>query len=82
LKHLPNYNNPDEVPVPKQLAADALDLARQANVKELCQRDADGNIPALGELGNQIKGAMYDISDALSALHFSHVTSSCLVAPI
>lgn len=75
LNHLPKYNDPDDVPVPKQLATDALDLVRRAIPTEL---DPD----ALGELGNHIKGAMYDISDALTAVHFSHVTSSCLVAPI
>jgi uncharacterized alpha-E superfamily protein len=75
LNHLPKYSDPSDTPVPKQLALDALDLVRRADAREL-------NPDALGELGNQIKGALYDISDALTALHFSHVTSSCLVAPI
>ncbi len=81
MNRLPKYNDPEDVPVPKRLAQDACDLVGGTNLHALCERDREGNMAAFGELGSQLKGNLYDISDALTAQHFSHLTSACLVAP-
>jgi hypothetical protein len=64
------------MPLPQVLAHNALDSVRAADVVELSVRDRDGNMLALEDLMRRLKGSIYDISEALTELHFSHLTSS------
>jgi uncharacterized circularly permuted ATP-grasp superfamily protein/uncharacterized alpha-E superfamily protein len=82
LNHLPGYRDSGETPEPKQHALHALMAVRQASSWKLCQPDSEGVICGMGDLARQLKGSLYDISDALTALHFSHVTSSRLAPPV
>ncbi|MEP6960975.1 MAG: hypothetical protein ABI995_02795, partial [Acidobacteriota bacterium] len=60
-------------PLPGVSAARALTRVRGVSIAELSARDRDGNMPALEDFGRQLKGDIYDISEALTALHFSHL---------
>ncbi len=75
MGYLPGYSNSIQPP-PLRLAEAALRKIREASVAELSARDRDGNMLPLEELLSQLKGDLYDISDALTELHFSHVTSA------
>ena len=75
LRNLPGYDV-DPAPPPLRLAEAALHRVRNGSVADLAARDKDGNMPPLEDLLRQLKGELYDISEALTELHFSHVTSS------
>jgi uncharacterized alpha-E superfamily protein len=75
MKKLPGYGS-DHMPTPLRLADAVLGRILEANVADLTVRDKDGNMPPLGDLVRQLKGELYDISDALTELHFSHVSSA------
>jgi uncharacterized alpha-E superfamily protein len=76
LASLPNSKSADSN-VALQLAQEAREMVRDVPLSRLCA----GNMEELGELGRQLKGTLYDISDALNAAYFSHSVSACLVAP-
>jgi uncharacterized alpha-E superfamily protein len=78
LGQLPGYMESANTLLPARLAASALAQVRGASVAELSARDSEGNMPALEELTRQLKGTLYDISDALAAQHFSHLTTTRL----
>ncbi|MEO8098022.1 MAG: circularly permuted type 2 ATP-grasp protein [Acidobacteriota bacterium] len=75
LKKLPGYSESTEMPLPEFLAAAALKKVTETSIAELSARDRDGNMPELEDFVRRLKGDLYDISDALTALHFSHLTS-------
>jgi uncharacterized alpha-E superfamily protein len=79
----------DDLPRRGESAGDALELSvvakllatvREADMDDLATRDASGNTEALEDLLKQIKTGLYDISDALSARYFSHLTPSRLTS--
>jgi uncharacterized alpha-E superfamily protein len=80
LDHLPGYaepyGGPGKAPAPRIIAAAMLAKVIDASVTDLSVRDRDGNMPALESIAQQLKGSLYDISDALANLHFSHLTSA------
>lgn len=76
MRHLPGYAKADPAPLPMRLAEAALRRVHEASVADLSARDQDGNMLPLEELLRQLKGEIYDISDALTEVHFSHVASA------
>ena len=62
LRHLPGYDSLTEKPPPLALAEAVLEAVRL------------GSETPLAELMTQVKASLYDISDALAARHFSHLT--------
>lgn len=82
LGRLPGYEPDVEqlqgAPLPLMLAQAALRRVDEASIDDLVARDADGAIEGMGELARQLKGTLFDISDALSARHFSHLTTTRL----
>ncbi|MFM2125298.1 MAG: hypothetical protein RL328_1749, partial [Acidobacteriota bacterium] len=76
MKKLPGYAGTSPGPAPARLAEAVLSRIQEANVADLTVRDRDGNMPPLDDLLRQLKGELYDISDALTELHFSHVSSA------
>ena len=62
------------------VAAQLLAAVREADMEDLATRDAQGNTGALEDLLKQMKTGLYDISDAVSARYFSHLTPSRLTS--
>jgi uncharacterized circularly permuted ATP-grasp superfamily protein len=77
LDRLPKHRNTEGMHVSLRLAHGALAMVVDAPLEQLCE----GDMSALADLGRQIKGTLYDISDALSATYFSHSVSSSLAVP-
>ena len=65
-------------PLEHAAAARALMAIREADMEDLATRDANGDMHGLDDLLKQLKTDLYDISDALSARYFSHLTPSLL----
>ena len=65
-------------PLEHSAAARALMAIREADMEDLATRDANGDMHGLDDLLKQLKTDLYDISDALSARYFSHLTPSRL----
>ena len=80
IHHLPGRDTDDTVSPEEKLILKALGSIRQAWMSDLAKRDEDGRLSALGELAQQIRGTMYDFSDALTARYLSHLTQSRLHA--
>jgi uncharacterized circularly permuted ATP-grasp superfamily protein/uncharacterized alpha-E superfamily protein len=78
LRQLPGYDRPEERPLPLELAESVLRQVRSASCEDLAAPDAEGNLPAFADLARRIKGHLHDLSDALSARHFSHLVTSRL----
>jgi uncharacterized circularly permuted ATP-grasp superfamily protein/uncharacterized alpha-E superfamily protein len=82
LGQLPGYDvSPEQLegaPLPLMLAQSALGRVDEASIEDLVTRDEKGMMSGMGDLARQLKGTLYDISDALSARHFSHLTTSRL----
>ena len=79
----------EDLPRTGEAAGDATELTvaskllaaiREADMEDLATRDALGNISALEDILKLIKTGLYDISDALSARYFSHLTPSRLTS--
>ena len=62
------------------VASKLLAAIREADMEDLATRDALGDISALEDILKLIKTGLYDISDALSARYFSHLTPSRLTS--
>lgn len=79
LSQLPGYEGTaptlESEPLALTLARNALARIDEASIDDLVVRDAAGAINGMGDLARQLKGTLYDISDALSARHFSHLTT-------
>jgi uncharacterized alpha-E superfamily protein len=78
LDHLPGYTGAAETPLPQALAGKVLAGVLNIAIADLAERDKDGNMPMLENTSRQLKGTLYDISDALSGHYFSHLTSTRL----
>ncbi len=63
----------------QELVSKALGAVRATRMADLSQRDDEGHLVALVELLEQLKGSMYDLSDALGAHYLSPVVSSRIV---
>lgn len=78
IQHLPGRQT-DEIDSPEhRLVVKALGSVRQAWMSELSKRDDDGKLNALGELALQLRGNLYDFSDALTGRYLSHLSQSRL----
>ncbi|HEV2199269.1 MAG TPA: circularly permuted type 2 ATP-grasp protein [Bryobacteraceae bacterium] len=53
---------------------------RNADMDDLATRDAEGDLGALEDLLKQMRTGLFDISDALTARYFSHLTPSRLTS--
>jgi uncharacterized alpha-E superfamily protein len=79
FRQLPGYDVKDQtVPQPLVLALKALTEIEASPSEDLVARDAEGGMNAFNDLARQLKGTLYDVSDALTARHFSHLTSTQL----
>jgi uncharacterized circularly permuted ATP-grasp superfamily protein/uncharacterized alpha-E superfamily protein len=78
IQYLPGHDPAEGKSLPEQLAEKALASVRRASIEDLVARDADGNLAELEELTRGLKGTLYDLSDALTAQHFSHLIASRL----
>jgi len=65
-------------PSPRDLASAILAQVRNANLKALAEPDKDGDLAELNDLMRRLKGNLYDLSELLSARHFSHQSLSRL----
>ncbi len=79
-KELPRRADMLGEPTETTVAAQLLTAVRRADMEDLATRDADGNTGALEDLLKQLKTGLYDISDAVSARYFSHLTPSRLTS--
>jgi uncharacterized alpha-E superfamily protein len=78
IHHLPGRDTDESVSPEEKLVSKALGAVRQAWMTDLAKRDEEGLLSALGELSNQLRGTLYDFSDALTARYLSHLTQSRL----
>jgi uncharacterized circularly permuted ATP-grasp superfamily protein/uncharacterized alpha-E superfamily protein len=83
LGHLKNLPERDETRCHvEELVSSALSAVRAAQVGDLSQRDGQGHLGRLVELLEQLKGNMYDLSDALAAHYLSPVVRSQFVSSL
>jgi uncharacterized alpha-E superfamily protein len=77
LAHLP-HDSSAEGTAPQRLAEAALAGVRATSGEDLAVRDAEGNLEALEHFLAGLMGNLHDLSDAISARHFSHLTTARL----
>lgn len=78
LEKLPEHHH-TVCQLEQELVSKALGAVRAARIADLSRRDDEGHLVALVELLEQLKGSMYDLSDALAAHYLSPVVSSRIV---
>jgi uncharacterized circularly permuted ATP-grasp superfamily protein/uncharacterized alpha-E superfamily protein len=76
--NLPLHDADGAAATERVLAAKVLAIVREVEMDELAAPDAEGETGVLEDLLKQMKTELYDISDALSARYFSHLTPSRL----
>ena len=81
IQHLPGRDTDESMSPEHKLISKALASIRQAWMQDLATRDAEGRLSALGELAQQLRGLLFDFSDALTARYLSHLTQSRLTSP-
>ena len=79
LEKLPLHDN-TVCHLEQELVSRALHAVRATPMAELSRRDDEGHLAALIELLQQLRGNMYDLSDALAAHYLSPVVSSRFVS--
>jgi uncharacterized alpha-E superfamily protein len=79
-KELPRRADDTGEPIASSVAAQLLASVHYVDMEDLATRDAEGNMRALEDLLKQLKTGLYDISDAVSARYFSHLTPSRLTS--
>ena len=79
-RELPRRAEDEGEPDGSSVAAQLVASVREADMEDLATRDALGNTAALEDLLKQLKTGLYDISDAISARYFSHLTPSRLTS--
>jgi uncharacterized alpha-E superfamily protein len=79
LEKLPLHNN-TVCYIEQGIASRALHAVRATPVAELSQRNGEGHLVALIDLLQQLRGNMYDLSDALADHYLSPVVSSRFVS--
>jgi len=62
--------------VERALSVKALAAVRDVRMADIAHRDLSGRFVALDELISQLKGTLYEISDALTSSYLSHLTAS------
>jgi uncharacterized circularly permuted ATP-grasp superfamily protein/uncharacterized alpha-E superfamily protein len=78
LVQLPRHDKEEGKPLQERIAETMFASVRKASVEDLAARDAQGDLAALEELLRGLLGNLQDLSDAISARHFSHLTTSRL----
>ena len=78
IHHLPGRETDDSASPEEKLLSKALGAIRQAWMEDLGKMDTEGHLSALGELTQQVRGTLYDFSDALTARYLSHLMQSRL----
>jgi uncharacterized alpha-E superfamily protein len=58
-----------------EMALNAIELVRAANMTELSRRSDDGTFPALENLVGEIKSILWQLSDSLTARYFTNITA-------
>jgi uncharacterized circularly permuted ATP-grasp superfamily protein/uncharacterized alpha-E superfamily protein len=79
IEKLPEHSHTAS-PIEKSLVTRALHLVRTTPMAELARRDKSGHLGALAGLLQQLKGDVYDLSDALGAHYLSPVVSPHFVS--
>jgi hypothetical protein len=80
MEDLPRGGDSPGEAVELSVVAKLLAAIREADMEDLATRDAEGNMNALEDLLKLLKTGLYDISDAVSARYFSHLTPSRLTS--
>jgi uncharacterized alpha-E superfamily protein len=78
IQHLPGRDSDETASPEHKLVSKALAQIRQAWMQDLAARDEKGKLSALGELIQQLRGTLFDFSDALTARYLSHLMQSRL----
>jgi uncharacterized circularly permuted ATP-grasp superfamily protein/uncharacterized alpha-E superfamily protein len=78
IQHLPGRDTDESASPEHRLISKALGSIRQAWMADLAKRDEEGKLSALGELTQQLRGTLYDFSEALTARYLSHLSQSRL----
>jgi uncharacterized circularly permuted ATP-grasp superfamily protein/uncharacterized alpha-E superfamily protein len=78
MEELPHRGPEDDEAPEFALPAKLLKAIREADMEDLATRDADGELGALDDLLKYIQTELSDVSDAISAHYFSHLTQSRL----
>jgi uncharacterized alpha-E superfamily protein len=73
LAQLPQETTEDPPAPPRRLAEALLASLRAVSSADLAAPDAEGNLPALDDLLRGMQGTLQDLSDAITARHFSHL---------
>jgi uncharacterized circularly permuted ATP-grasp superfamily protein/uncharacterized alpha-E superfamily protein len=64
-----------EISIERNLASTALNAVRSANLPEIAKRDDEGGFGALEDLVRNVKAALWDLSDSLTARYFSNLSA-------
>jgi uncharacterized circularly permuted ATP-grasp superfamily protein/uncharacterized alpha-E superfamily protein len=80
IRHLPGRDTDESASPEEKLISRALGSIRQAWMADLAKRDEEGRLGALGALALQLRGTLYDFSDALTARYLSHLSQSRLTS--
>jgi uncharacterized alpha-E superfamily protein len=78
IQHLPGRDTDQTASPEQKLVSKALAQIRQAWMQDLAARDNEGRLSALGELIQELRGTLFDFSDALTARYLSHLMQSRL----
>ena len=73
VRNLPGDRDTEGPPLQEAVAERLLAPFLAVSAEDVAARDFEGNMPMLEEMMRQLKGNLYDLSDALTARHFSHV---------
>jgi uncharacterized alpha-E superfamily protein len=74
IQHLPGRETDDSDSPERRLVSKALSLVRETGISEVAKRDGGGRLSGLGELALQLRGNLYDFSDALTGRYLSHLS--------
>jgi len=77
---LPEHEEPGRHPLEERLVLRALTAVRLAQKDELAARDSAGELAALQDLLGDLRTALYDLSDALTAQYLSHTMTARLTS--
>jgi uncharacterized alpha-E superfamily protein len=76
LTQLPSNSPTEGKPLQERLAQAMFVAVRGGSIEDLAARDEDGNLASLEDLLRGLLGNIQDLSDAITARHFSHLMTS------
>jgi uncharacterized circularly permuted ATP-grasp superfamily protein/uncharacterized alpha-E superfamily protein len=80
IQELPRTDSEGEEPEELLLIQKAIALVRDSPLEDLAERDADGNLVTLEKLIVDLKAALWEVSDELTARYLSHLAPSRLTS--